>query len=169
MPSLRAAASAGCRPTQGDRLPALDARRTSSVARITRRGTGSAASSDSTSRRAISWPISSMGWRTLVRCGVVDMAIAMSSKPTTATSAGTRRPDAVMHGQGAGGHQVRRREDGVDVRVGRQQALHRRGAALLGEVAHGLERAVERQAGLGEGVAVALQAVDARRPCRGVR
>ena len=48
------------------------------------------------SRRAISWPISSMGWRTLVRCGVVDMAIAMSSKPTTATSAGIRRPDAAI-------------------------------------------------------------------------
>ena len=138
--SLRA--SAGCRPTQGDRLPALDARRISSVARITRRGTGSAASTASTSRRAISWPISSMGWRTLVSCGVVEVAIGESSKPTTATSSGTRRPDADEDGQRAGRHQVGRGEHGVDVRMGGQQPLHRRDAALLGEVADGLEGGV---------------------------
>ncbi len=51
----------GGRPVQGKRLPALEARRTSSVARITRRGTASWLPTESMSRRAASFPISSMG------------------------------------------------------------------------------------------------------------
>ena len=70
---------AGRRPAQGMRLPALEARRMSSVARITRRGTGSEPSTRSMSRRAVSWPISSIGWRTLVSCGRTVVATGESS------------------------------------------------------------------------------------------
>jgi hypothetical protein len=37
-------------------------------------------------------PISLTGWRTVVSGGSVNRATSMSSKPTTATSSGTRRP-----------------------------------------------------------------------------
>ena len=150
---------------QGAGLPALDARRTSSVARITRRGTRSEVSTASTSRRATSRPISSIGWRTLVNWGVVagrDRRVVEADDGDVG-----RDPPAGggQDGQRAGGHQVGRGEDGVDVGAGGQQPLHRVGAALLGEVAEGLEGRVESEAALGEGVAVAAQAIDARRPC----
>ena len=53
--------AAGRQPAQGECLPALEARFTSSVARITRRWTRSVPSTASTSRRATSRPISSIG------------------------------------------------------------------------------------------------------------
>src|SRR5438132_1561782 len=68
----------------------LDARTTSSVTRITRFPPAVPESRPARSRRAISRPISSMGWRTLERVGAVEVAIVESSNPTTAMSWGTR-------------------------------------------------------------------------------
>ena len=69
-------------------------------------------------------------------------------------------------GQGAGGHQVGRGEDGVDVRVGRPAAASIAAAPPSWvKSPMRLEARVGAEAGLGEGVAVAGEPVDARRPC----
>ena len=113
------------------------------------------------SRRAISWPISSIGWRTLVsggRRGRRDRRVVVADDRDVL---GDAPPGGGQDGQGAGGHEVGRGEDRVDVGARREQPVHRRGAALLGEVADGLEARVGGDAGVGERLAIAGQPVDA--------
>ena len=162
---LSGSTPAGGRPPQGAGLPALDARRTRSVARITRRGTRSEASTASTSKRAISRPISSIG---CADAGQLGCGAGRDRRVVEADDGDIGRDPPArggQDGQRAGGHQVGRGEDGIDVGASGQEPLHRGGAALLGEVADRLEVRVGREAALGEGVAIAAQAIDARRPC----
>src|SRR5205823_3577747 len=58
-------------------------------------------------------------------------------------------------------HEVRCGEHGVDVRPDLQESLHRRRAAVLGEVAGRDERRVMRDPGLIQRLAVAREPVDA--------
>ena len=88
MGAPRRPSPAGRRPAQGTRLPALEARRTSSVARITRAGRAVLAArwcrpAGGPSPR----PISSIGWRTLVRAGRVA-----ASRSASRRSRRRRRP-----------------------------------------------------------------------------
>ena len=69
-----------------------EARRTSSVPKTVHLGPRSAPLTSETSSFTIRAPISSIGWRMVVSCGIVCRASGESSKPTTATSSGTLRP-----------------------------------------------------------------------------
>ena len=62
--------------------------------------------------------------------------------------------------QRAGRHQIGGGEHRVDVRPGLEQALHRARAALLGEVADGLEGRIGITVGTREGVPVPAEAID---------
>ncbi len=90
---------------------------------MTRRGTAPRGPTSSSSRRTISRPISSMGWRTLVSGGIGRFATGESSKPTSGDVLRDPPAGRAKRRQGAGGHEVRGGEHGVEVRSGREEPL----------------------------------------------
>ena len=73
-------------------------------------------------------PIASMSCATVVSGGVDVRAASMSSKPTTATSAGHGPAGVAQHLHRADRHEVVGREDRVEIGHALEQRVHRRAA-----------------------------------------
>ena len=89
------------------------ARTISSVGSISNRGGSEGSSIRSSSREQARSPSSRIGWWTVVRAGESSAPGKMSSKPTTATSSGTRTPAGDQLANGADRHLVVAADDRV--------------------------------------------------------